>query len=395
MNSQNCWEFKQCGREHGGARAKELGICSAATTTEADGINGGHNGGRLCWVVAGTLCKGNVQGTFAQKLKNCIECDFYTKVREKEGFRFDMGATVLAQIYSPHQLAQAYEQLHYTLNHMKELESRLFCEEKVASVGRLAAGVAHEINTPLSYVMNNLSALGEYTDVFKRCLQQYALIGKLLVDNDLLSAKQKADDVKKFSTEQDLEYLVQDVDQMMSQSMHGLCRIRDIINTLKSFSKVDSGTVQETDINEELKRTISIIKKEFEGKCNVVMKLGEISPIQCNPAQINQVFLNVLLNAAQAICDSGTITVLTNMDDDHIIIRISDTGVGLSEKIIQKIFDPFFTTKDVGQGIGLGLSVAQNVITNHGGSIRVESKEGQGSSFTIRLPAATARTSTT
>lgn len=388
MKKQNCWEFKNCGREPGGAKVGELCVCSAAITVEGDGINGGQNSGRVCWAVAGTLCKGEIQGSFALKIKNCVECDFYKSVREEEGFRFDLGTSILTDIYSPQQLAQAYEQLHYALEHMKELESKLFCEEKVASVGRLAAGIAHDINTPLSYVMNNLDALSQYADIFKQCLRRYAEIGTLVEANDLQTAKQESIEVDKFSKEQDLEYLLLDTDEMMTQSMNGLCRIRDIVQNLKSFSKVDLSTIHETDINAEIKQTIEIISREFLSKCEVIIELGDIPPVPCNAAQINQVLLSLLLNAQQAIYEEGTITVRTLAVDDHIVICISDSGVGIKADQLTKVFDPFFTTREVGQGSGLGLSIARNVISNHGGSIEVESEEGKGSTFTIRLPVA-------
>jgi len=392
MRKINCWEFNKCGREAGGVNSEKLGICPAALTAEADGSNRGCNGGRVCWVLAGTMCKGEIQGTFAEKLKSCIQCEFYKKVREEEGFKFDMGTDVLTRIYSPQQLAQLYEQLQYTHEHMKELESKLFCEEKLASVGRLAAGIAHEINNPLSYVMGNLVAFKDYADSFKQCLSQYIQIGELLMNDKITEAKDRLNEVEKFSKKQELDYFLGDIDSLMTQTTTGLCHIRDIVRNLKEFSKINVGSFMEVDINKELRHVLEVMGNEYLAKSDVVLNLGELPLFQCNAAQINQVFLNILQNAVQAISGKGTITIQSSATSKEIIIKISDTGMGMPEQMLLKIFDPFFSSRDVGQGTGLGLTIAKNIVNNHGGTIEVESREGAGSTFTIRLPLAMDKT---
>ncbi|MBI5592767.1 MAG: hypothetical protein HY881_20055 [Deltaproteobacteria bacterium] len=394
MIKLNCWEFKKCGREPGGEHAHELGVCPSTTTIQANGTNNGLNAGRVCWALAGTFCKGEVQGSFAKKLKFCIECDFYKLVRRQEGLNFDLGTDTLLRVYSPEQLAQIYEQLQYSLEHIKEIEARLFSVEKVASIGRLAAGVAHEINNPLSYVMSNLNALNDFADAFTQCLKKYIHIGELLSKNDFESAKDIAAQAERFRHEKDLDFILENLNDLTSESMEGLCRIRNIVRTLKSFSKIDDAAMTEIDINEEIKSAIDIIGNEIKDRCDFVLELGTLPRYHCNAAQINQAIFNIIMNAADSIRGRGKITVYTEMAENNIIIRISDTGAGISERILNKIFDPFFTTRKVGQGTGLGLTTALNAIRNNGGSIVAESTEGAGSTFTISLPTAFDRTST-
>ena len=192
--------------------------------------------------------------------------------------------------------------------------------------------------------------------------------------------------IEEIKSDEDLEYILGDIDSLISETHHGTIRIRDIVNNLKSFAHTDTSLEQEANINEELETTLKIAHNELRYKCKVHKKYGKIPLINCCPSELNQVFLNLLINAAQAIKETGDITVETSVKKNNVIIKITDSGMGIPKENIDKIFDPFFTTKDVGKGTGLGLSVSHGIIEKHKGTISVTSKPGKGTSFTISLP---------
>jgi two-component system NtrC family sensor kinase len=162
--------------------------------------------------------------------------------------------------------------------------------------------------------------------------------------------------------------------------------VAEIVQSLKSFARIDEAQLKEACINEGLEATLKVVWNELKYKCQVHKNLGVVPPIRCYPGQLNQVFMNLLINAAQAIPVKGDITIETKTDGDHVVVRVSDTGGGIPPEIINRIFDPFFTSKEVGKGTGLGLSVSHGIVEKHGGTIAVESKVGTGTTFTIRLP---------
>jgi two-component system, NtrC family, sensor kinase len=267
---------------------------------------------------------------------------------------------------------------------LAQAQSQLLQSEKLAAIGQLAAGVAHEINNPVGFVNSNLGTLKRYIDHLLATLAAYeAAEGELLIETrtTLMELKQRVD----------LAFLREDVGTLITESTDGLQRVTRIVQDLKDFSHVDASTMQWADLEHGLDSTLNVAWNELKYKAEVVKEYGGIPEVECIASQINQVFMNLLVNAAQAIAERGTITIRTAREgDDHVRIEVSDTGCGICPENLKKIFDPFFTTKPVGKGTGLGLSLAYGIIRKHGGKIEVSSELGVGTTFKITLPIQTA-----
>ncbi|MCJ8501482.1 ATP-binding protein [Desulfatitalea alkaliphila] len=267
------------------------------------------------------------------------------------------------------------------------MERELRQAQKLSSLGQLAAGVAHEINNPTGFVSSNLKTLGDYQQDLERLLADYAALkGAVQVAGDVAGLSDLIDRVSATEEEIDIDYIRQDAQALIAECREGTDRIRKIVDDLKHFAHPGLDQVQDTDINRELESTLSVVHNELKYKAEVVKELGDLPLIQANPQQLNQVFVNILVNAVQAIEKQGEIRVATRHLDDRVEIRIADTGCGIAEEHLNRIFDPFFTTKDVGQGTGLGMNIVYNIIQKHHGDIRVESRVGQGTTFIITLP---------
>jgi two-component system NtrC family sensor kinase len=263
--------------------------------------------------------------------------------------------------------------------------------DKMASIGQLAAGVAHEINNPLSFVSSNLNSLEGYLSDINHLLN---LNNKLL--SSIQDAKvpdvisQKKDMIQSFSREIEIDFIRNDIDNLMRDCSDGLDRIKKIVVDLKDFAHPETTTPVPVDINAGIKSTLNVAANELKYKAIITTDLGDIPPVMAVPQQINQVFLNILVNAAQTMTEKGEIgkiTIKTWHSAGHNFITISDTGCGISRENLKKIFDPFFTTKEIGKGTGLGMNIAYNIIKGHKGSITVESELSQGTTFKIALPA--------
>jgi len=276
-------------------------------------------------------------------------------------------------------LQRAYDEL-------RAAQLRVLQQEKMASVGQLAAGVAHEINNPMGFIISNLNTLKKYAARlldFQRT-QQEALgeLAGMAPEN----ARNIVEEVDQQRKKLKIDRLIEDIDPLIHESLEGSDRVKQIVRNLKSFSRVDEQEDKMADLNEGLESTLTIVWNELKYKATITKEYGEIPLILCNPGQLNQVFLNLLMNAVQAIEKHGEIRIETRREGADIVIVISDTGCGIPEEKLGRIFEPFFTTKDVGKGTGLGLSISYDIVKNHGGEITVESSIGQGSRFTIRLP---------
>jgi signal transduction histidine kinase/CheY-like chemotaxis protein len=264
---------------------------------------------------------------------------------------------------------------------LEQAQSQLLQSEKMASIGTLAAGVAHEINNPIGYVSSNLETLAAYVKDFLRLLDAYetAQAG----DPDTARFAQ-ADDLKR---RLDLEFLRQDVGSLLDESRQGIGRVKKIVQDLKDFSRISVGEEWALDdIHKGLESTLNVIWNELKYNCEVRKEYGNLPPVECLISQLNQVFMNLLVNAAQAIKGPGTITLRTGTEGDQVWIEISDTGKGIPRGNLERIFDPFFTTKPIGLGTGLGLSVSYSIVQKHHGRIEVESEEGKGTTFRVWLP---------
>ncbi len=264
---------------------------------------------------------------------------------------------------------------------LEEAQNQLLQSEKMAAVGQLAAGVAHEINNPVGYVNSNISTLESYLDELMQMLAAYEACEPALDESSELT---KAMMLTKETI--DLDYLKEDLVNLIKESKEGLDRVKKILQDLKDFSHVDESDWQFSDLHKGLDSTLNVVSNEIKYKAEVVKHYGDIPEIKCLSSQINQVFMNLLVNAAHAIESHGTITITTNIEGEGISIAIEDTGSGIPEDKLPRIFEPFFTTKPVGSGTGLGLSLSYNIIHKHDGKITVKSEPGKGTKFQVWLP---------
>jgi two-component system NtrC family sensor kinase len=272
---------------------------------------------------------------------------------------------------------------------LEEQQAQLIQTEKMASLGQMAAGVAHEINNPVSYVMSNLGTLDQYVSSLRPLLAaQRELLSAQNASPPAPVAPELIEHMRELWEQGDLDYLLEDMPELVEESLAGTRRIKEIVQSLRSFAREDTGEPQLVDVNEELASTLKIVWNELKYKCEVKRDFGPLPPVSCHPTQISQVFTNLLVNAAQAIETRGEIRIRTRQEGGEVVVEIADTGKGMSPETISKLFTPFFTTKPRGQGTGLGLSVSYGIITRHQGRIDVQSESGKGSTFTIRLPAA-------
>ncbi len=265
------------------------------------------------------------------------------------------------------------------IQRLEEAHNQLLQSEKMASIGQLAAGVAHEINNPIGYVNSNLGSLQKYVEALLRLIAAYEKY-----EADL--SQEHAESLQTLKNEIDLAYLREDINELMTESLGGLQRVKRIVQDLKDFSHVSDSEIQWANVESGLESTLNVVWNELKYKAEVIKDYGNIPEIECIPSQLNQVFMNLLVNAAQAIPERGEITVRTRRVDDRVCIEISDTGTGIPQELMNRIFDPFFTTKPVGTGTGLGLSIAHGIIRKHKGRIDVRSEPGKGTSFQVYLP---------
>ena len=253
--------------------------------------------------------------------------------------------------------------------------------EKLASIGQLAAGVAHEINNPIGFVLSNFKSLERYMiDVFDVIAAYEAAEAMLPPSGPQVAALRQAKETA------ELDFVREDIKQLLIESCDGLDRVKRIVQDLKDFSRVGENEWQTVDLVRGLESTLNVVRNEVKYKAEVVKRYGAAPEVECMPSQLNQVFMNLLVNAAHAIADRGTITIGSGTVGDHVWVAISDTGSGISPDVLSRIFDPFFTTKPVGQGTGLGLSLSYSIVRRHGGRIEVESEVGVGTTFRVWLP---------
>lgn len=275
---------------------------------------------------------------------------------------------------SRHELAVAYDDL-------KAKQATILHQDKMASVGLLAAGVAHDINNPIGFVTSNLKELKEYMPKIRQVI---ALQDSLIKESGEDSLQYRR--VQQTKEQLAFDELLGDLDVLVEESLEGTERVRKIVNNLRIFSRIDDTEYKAADINECLESTINITANELKYKAVVIREYGDLPPVTCYPQQLNQVFMNLLINAAHAIENRGEILVRTWAVNDAVMIRIADNGCGIPKEVLKNIFEPFFTTKEIGKGTGLGLSIAYDIIIKHRGTISVDSQVGEGTAFTIRLP---------
>jgi PAS domain S-box-containing protein len=268
---------------------------------------------------------------------------------------------------------------------LQQARTQLLQSEKMAAIGQLAAGVAHEINNPLSFVHANFVVLGQYLNALLQLVDAYRLAAECGPPNQpaLLAAHQLANELE-------LSHLRDDALPILSESQGGLQRVKRIVRDLLDFSHSDDGAWQSADLHQCLEGTLNVIRNELKDKVTLLREYGELPPITCRPAQLSQMFMNVLINAAQSIAEHGTITLRSGgdsaCDSDSVWVEVIDTGSGIAPEVLPRIFEPFFTTKPVGTGTGLGMAVSYGIVQNHKGRIEVRSEVGRGTTFRVSLP---------
>lgn len=265
---------------------------------------------------------------------------------------------------------------------LEEAHNQLLQSEKMASIGQLAAGIAHELNNPIGFVHSNVGTLEGYLrdlmDIID-CYEEYT--------SSLGEEAPPRVRIEQIKDERDFKYVREDIFNLLSESKDGLNRVRKIVQDLKSFSHVGEQEWQAADLHQGLDSTLNIVWNELKYKCKIIKEYGDLPKVFCLISQLNQVFMNLLINAGQAIESTGTITMRTALhDEDSVLIEICDTGKGIDTEHLNRIFEPFFTTKPVGKGTGLGLSLSYSIIERHHGRIEVSSVVGQGSCFRIIIP---------
>jgi len=270
-------------------------------------------------------------------------------------------------------LEKAHEEL-------KASQLKILQQEKMASIGQLAAGVAHELNNPMSFISSNLSTLEKYINRLVDFIRVQSEALKSVQDNTTLRK------IDKKRLEVKLDYILEDARILLKESLDGSDRVKKIVHELNSFSRMDEEEYKKADINECIESAITIVWNELKYKSKLEKNYGSLPPTMCYPRQMNQVFVNLLINAVNAIVEKGVIAIKTWYQDGFIWIEISDTGIGIPGKNLARIFEPFFTTKEAGKGTGLGLSITYEIIQRHKGEITVTSEAGEGTTFTIKIP---------
>lgn len=279
-------------------------------------------------------------------------------------------------------LHQRNIELSKTNQRLIEQQANMLKQEKLATLGTLAAGVAHEINNPLAFVTSNMSALDEYHSAYHEMFEFVKNLRQRLTE-------EKANDLDAEIKKLDLEYLDHDLPMLMKETMEGLDRVKKIVLSLRSFARSQDGERAYSDINDGINSTLRLVQSEIKQGIDVKLELQEGLPkVNCNPSEINQVILNIIVNAAHATKESAhpIMRITSYAEGKYVCVSIEDNGYGMSQHTIDNLFVPFFTTKPIGEGTGMGMAIAHKIIEDHGGEMSVSSEEGKGSRFTIKLP---------
>ncbi len=276
-------------------------------------------------------------------------------------------------------LEEKQEQLSL-IDKLESTQQQLMQSEKMASIGQLAAGVAHEINNPIGYVSSNINSLSNYVKDLLKVIEQAEQVAGESEDPGM------QEKITGLIEEYDIEFLKSDINELLRESQEGIKRVKHIVQDLKDFSHVEQAEMQLADLHKCLDSTLNIVNNELKYTCTIEKRYGQIPHIECVSSQLNQVFMNLLVNAGHAIEKEGLIIVETLREGDQVKVKITDNGKGIDPKNMRKLFEPFFTTKPVGKGTGLGLSISYGIVQKHHGHIEVESTLGKGTTFTITLP---------
>jgi len=286
---------------------------------------------------------------------------------------------------------------------MKQLQSsqsQVIHTTKLASLGQMVAGVAHELNTPLGFVKSNVEVVGDLFDDYRKQVKDYDnAVQYCLQPVELMVGADKSSLDKLMKHVEDARRklfeartvvvkspLVEEAKELLNDSRDGITQLTSLVQNLKGFTRLDRDGMDAMDVNEGVESALTIARHQLRDRIQIVRNLGEVPKVKCMPSQINQVFLNLITNAAQAMGEEGRLTVSSRAGKDNVEISFTDTGSGIPDDVLPKIFDPFFTTKAPGEGTGLGLSIVHKIVKSHGGSIKVRTTPGKGTEFTVALP---------
>jgi len=276
---------------------------------------------------------------------------------------------------------------------VKAQTALLIQSEKMSSLGVLAAGVAHEINNPISFVHGNLDTIRKYCASIKKLLQKYSSLEESVLQGKNPELQSALSEIRDFRARHKIDFILEDIVSLADESLEGTRRVGDIVKELRGFSHVDDAAPQPTDVNAAIEKALNMIGGKLNPKTEIVKSYGELLPVTCYPQKLGQVILNVLMNAAQAVGENGVINIATRHlmpakegQPSKVEIRITDNGHGIPDSEIPKVFDPFFTTKPVGEGTGLGLSISYDIVKSHGGELLIGSTENEGTVVRIILP---------
>jgi two-component system NtrC family sensor kinase len=319
------------------------------------------------------------------KIRSPLSEDF---VITENGQYLGLGSVIALLSAMEQQVVKNASDLSQAYRELKSSQAQLVQSEKMASLGQMVAGVAHEINTPLGYVKNNVEIVQEFVVQLRQMHTSHReLIDVILApDSHDIAIAEKLAELDDLHNEIEPDLLFDDMAAMFNDTSYGLEQINELVLGLKDFSRLDQAMTDSVSINECVNSSLLIAKSNLKNRIEVILSLGDIPKIACAPSQINQVLLNLFNNASQAIEGEGKILVKTWADEVNVYISVQDTGKGMSPEVVAQIFDPFFTTKPVGEGTGLGLSISFQIIEQHGGRIRVASEVGRGTRFGISLP---------
>ncbi len=295
-----------------------------------------------------------------------------------------IGTEVARRRAAEEQLRESYAAVQRAHDDLKASQTTLIESEKMASLGLLSAGVAHEINNPVGYILSNISTLADYLPKIAETYNELKGIVEQIDETHPLYKAREAIEAK--IVERDIDYLLDDTKDLVSETREGANRVLDIVRGLKNFAHADDNTLEYADINNCLESTLSLVKNELKYHCAIETKFGEVPYVNCSVSKLGQVFMNILVNASYAISGNGRIFITTNTEDNNVVIELEDNGSGMSEATLKQIFQPFYTTKPKGEGTGLGLAISYGIVEDHGGTIEATSTLGEGTKFSIRLP---------
>ena len=315
-----------------------------------------------------------------------LEYDRRLKLKDIIDTFMHMAGVIIQRNNAINDLKQSHKKLEQLNSKIKRHQAMLVQQEQLASIGQLAAGVAHEINNPVGFIKSNLGTINDYVDIMKTLIFKYQAYKSAAEKENIVQRQILADEIDEMCEREDIEFIIEDLGQAIFESKDGTKRVRDIVLNLKSFARLNDQNLKEQNLNDGIEATLKLAWNELKYKCEIKKDLGELPLINCNLNELNQVFMNLLMNAVQSIENRGVIEISSRKVGDKVILKFSDNGCGIGPENLTNIFKPFFTTKEVGKGTGLGLSISHGIINSHGGSLGVKSKVGEGTTFTIELP---------